>query len=95
MKPGEAVFQSRRVAARLTTQETASLLGFMASDIPILIREKYLKPLGNPTANAMKYFAAIEVLALAEDVSWLSRATRCVYEYHRRRNATEVIVPSP
>jgi hypothetical protein len=65
----------RRLPARLDTNQTAFLLGFQHHDIPILIKEGLLKPLGKPKANAPKWFAMTKVLALGQDEEWLSKAT--------------------
>ena len=42
-----------------------------------------LEPLGDPAANAPKWFAAVEVIRLAADREWLNKATREVSKHWR------------
>jgi hypothetical protein len=72
---------------RLTVEETALILQFHQNDIPILVKEGLLKPLGKPAANAVKYFAATVILALARDAAWLAKATRVIYDYWLRKKS--------
>jgi hypothetical protein len=37
----------------------------MPHDIPVLVKSKMLKPLGNPPQQAVKYFAAAEIEKLS------------------------------
>ena len=62
-----ALLNCRRLPARLSTGETAVLLGFQEHDIAPLIAAKLLAPLGKPAPNAPKYFATVDVLAVAQD----------------------------
>jgi hypothetical protein len=78
---------NRAFPARLTAEQTATLLGFQIHDIPVLVALGKLKPLGNPTPNAKKYFATVHVHELAEDQTWLSKATQAVYEHWQEKNA--------
>lgn len=81
------LFLSMRILpARLNAEQTAWLLGFNPQDIPVLIRERLLKPLGHPSRNASKYFPAIEVEKLKHDVRWLGKASDAVTDYWRCRN---------
>jgi hypothetical protein len=50
-----------------------------------LIRVGKLTPLGDPAPNAPKWFAAIELIRLAADRDWLSRARREVSKYWRHK----------
>jgi hypothetical protein len=76
-----------RLPARLNAAQTAWLLNVNASDIPTLIRKRLLKPLGNPARNAAKYFATVEVLNLANDRTWLVKATDGIHEYWHNKRA--------
>ncbi len=78
---------AQRFPARLTGEEIAVLLGFQEHDIPELVKSKLLKPIGNPIRNAVKYFAAVEIEALAGDKEWLHRTTKALY---RGRSAKPV-----
>jgi hypothetical protein len=68
--------------ARLSATDAAEILGFHEDDMPILVREKLLSPLGNPVHNSTKYFALVHVAALGNNPDCLSMATAAVY----RRN---------
>ena len=72
------VSNGRAVPARFNVEQTAWVLGFQEHDIPFLIRDKLLKPLGNPAKSGQKLFSAVEILELAQDRGWLSRATNAV-----------------
>jgi hypothetical protein len=61
-----SLLNCRRLPARLSTGEAAVLLGFQEHDIAPLIAAKLLAPLGRPVPNAPKYFATVDVLAIAQ-----------------------------
>jgi hypothetical protein len=85
-----ALLNCRRLPARLSTGETAVVLGFQEHDIaPLipLIAAKLLSPLGKPAPNAPKYFATVDVLAAAQDREWLSQATRALARHWRIKNS--------
>ena len=76
------VLNLRRLPAMLTAAQTAALLdGGGEHNIPVLVRKGLLEPLGNPPANAVKYFATVEVLELAADIKRLGRIRDVIYEY--------------
>jgi hypothetical protein len=75
-----------RLPGRLTGEQAAPLLGFMPHDMPILVKARLLKPLGNPPQQAVKYFSSAEVEKYAKDHDWLNRATRTIYNYWTAQN---------
>lgn len=79
----------RRLPAMLNVQQTAVLLGLAEHDIPILVSGGLLLPLGDPPPNAVKFFAAIQVLELAGELSRLCKIRNMVYEYWRGKNAAK------
>ena len=79
----------RRLPAMLNIQQTAVLLGLAEHDVPVLIGVGLLKPLGDPPPNAVKYFASIQVLELAGELSRLCKIRNAVYEYWRGKNAAK------
>jgi hypothetical protein len=81
-----ALLNCHRLPARLNTSEVAVLLGFQEHDIAPLVVAKLLTPLGKPAPNAPKYFAAIEVLACAENRDWLSHATKTIAKHWASKN---------
>jgi len=80
-----ATWAARNLPARLDVGATAKLLGFAEHDVQILMRVGKLVPLGDPAPNAPKWFAAVEVIRLAADRDWLSKATREVAKYWRHK----------
>jgi hypothetical protein len=81
-----ALLNCRRLPARLNSSETALLLGFQEHDISTLVAARLLAPLGKPAANAPKYFAAVEVEALARNRDWLAQATKALAKYWVGKN---------
>jgi hypothetical protein len=79
----------RRLPASLTVRRTAILLGLAEHDIPVLVSAGLLQPLGDPPANGVKHFAAIQILELAGDVARLSKICNTLYEYWRGKNASK------
>lgn len=75
-----------QVPARLTAEEAAWVLGCQHHDIPILVVARLLKPLGTPAPNAVKYFAAVDVLANAKDRVWLTKATHTIGRHWQSKN---------
>jgi len=82
-----ALMNCRRLPARLTTGETAAVLGFQEHDIAPLVVAKLLVPLGRPAPNAPKYFASVDVLAAADDREWLSQATKALSKHWQGKNS--------
>ena len=77
----------RRLPAMLNVQQTAILLGLAEHDIPVLLNAGFLKPLGDPQPNAMKYFASVHVLELAGEIAILNNIRRAVSDHWRDKNA--------
>jgi len=82
-----ALLNCRRLPARLNTTEAAVLLGFQEHDMAPLMAAKCLSPLGRPAPNSPKYFAAVEICALAQDRDWLDRATRMLANHWAKKNS--------
>ena len=81
------IFNCIRLPARLDVQQTALVLGFQEHDIPVLIRVRLLKPLGNAVPNSPKYFASCEIDRLVSDPNWLHKATKAISSHWREKNA--------
>jgi hypothetical protein len=56
-------------------------------DMPSLVAARLLKPLGNPQANAVKFFGTAEVLDLCQDRAWLVKVTNAISHHWQRQNA--------
>lgn len=75
-----------RLPARLDGQQVAEVLGMQPHDIATLVRARLLKPIGNPHPNAVKFFASVEIEALARDRNWLDRAQRQIQRHWHLKN---------
>lgn len=75
--------------ARLDVARTAAALGFAEHDIPILVRERLLSPLGKPAANAPKFFARVVIEKLANDIGWLDKASIATARYWKRKREAQ------
>ena len=78
----------RNLPARAGIAEAAWLLGFGEHDIPVLVSEGLLKPLGKPTATGSKYFATADLQTLRNDSRWLGKASDAVVHHWRAKNAS-------
>jgi len=82
-----AVFLSlTHLPGRLAAWMVAALLGMEEQHIPILVKARLLKPLGNPPPNAAKYFSRDYIRALTADEKWLARASDALVDHWARRN---------
>lgn len=79
-----------RLPARLYTQQVAEVLGMQAHDIPILVHARLLKPIGNPHPHAVKFYASVEVEALARDRDWLDKAQRAIQRHWQLKNHSDL-----
>ncbi len=77
---------------RIDAKEAAKILGFQKHDIPVLIREKHLKPLGNPAPNSPKWFSSVEILELAVNKDWLNQATKTLSKTWKMKNARKTVL---
>jgi hypothetical protein len=75
-----------QLPARLTVEQAAWVLNCQPHDVPVLVMARLLKPLGNPTPNSVKYFAAMEVMELAKDRTWLAKITNAVGQHWKEKN---------
>jgi len=76
--------------ARCSAERAARYLGFSAHEIPILVQKRLLTPLGHPAKNNVRYFAAVTLQELRQDVKWLAKATDATSEAWRIKNAKSV-----
>ena len=86
-----------QVPARLTAEQAAWVLNCQPHDIPALISAKLLKPLGNPPANGIKFFATADLLESTKDRTWLVRMSATIYQHWQKKNARQkhLAVPPP
>jgi hypothetical protein len=76
----------RQPPARLTAEQTAWVLNCQLHDIPILAAARFLRPLGNPSANAIKFFATFELVEQMKDRTWLAKVTNAVNHHWHKHN---------
>jgi len=76
-----------QLPARLMAEQAAWVLNCQVHDIPALVAAKLLKPLGNPAANSIKYFATADLLASIQDRNWLVRVSATIYQHWHKKNA--------
>jgi hypothetical protein len=82
-----AAWAAKGLPARVDVDAGGRILGFAQHDMQILMRVGKLQPLGDPAPNAPKWFSAVELIKLAADREWLSRASREVSKYWRHKRA--------
>ena len=72
---------------RLTAEQTAWMLNCQTHDMPVLVSSRLIKPLGNPAANSVKFYATSDVLESAKDRNWLMRMTAAINQHWHNKNA--------
>ena len=78
-----------QLPARLTAEQAAWVINCQTHDVPILVAARLLKPLGNPPANSVKFFAASELLEQLKDRTWLAKVTNALNQHWQKRNAAK------
>ena len=87
MNPERQLFLNlRSKPGKLTAEEAAWHLGFLAHEIPMLTAAGLLKPLGEPSENGCKFFAASDLDKLKQDAVWLAKACDAIVKYWKDRN---------
>jgi hypothetical protein len=71
---------------RLTSEQAAWVLNCQPHDISALVSLRILKPLGNPPANGIKFFATAEILENAKDRSWLGKLSGAITQHWKKKN---------
>ena len=76
-----------QLPARLTAEQAAWVLNCQPHDMPALVSARLLKPLGNPAANSIKFYATADLLELVKDRNWLVRVSTTIYQHWQRKKA--------
>lgn len=77
----------RRLPGRINAEQAASLLGVPPGCIPILVRYKFLEPLGNDVKpNAPKQFASVRIVELTQDKKEMHRMQVILTRYWKGKN---------
>jgi len=71
----------------MTIEEVAAFFRMSPHDIPILVANGLLKPLGEPIQSSVKYFATAVLQELALNVEWLHKATAALQGHWAMKNA--------
>jgi hypothetical protein len=82
-----ATWAAKDLPARLLAAQVAKLLNCTTEDVAILVTAGKLRPLGRPNPNAVKFFNAVELMALLADPAWLDEATKTIGQFWKRKNA--------
>jgi hypothetical protein len=78
---------AKDLPARLLAAQVAKLLNCTPEDVTVLVSAGKLRPLGRSNANAVKFFSAVELMALLADREWLDDATKTIGQFWKRKNA--------
>lgn len=95
----ERFLNMRHFPARMTVEEVAAFFRMSPHDIPVLVANGLLQPLGDPVQSSVKYFATVVLQELAENVEWLHKATAALQGHwamkNARRSGNAEFVPLP
>src|SRR5271170_5227463 len=72
---------AKDLPARLLAAQVAKLLNCTPEDVALLVTA------GRPNPNAVKFFSAVELIALLADREWLDEATKTIGQFWKRKNA--------
>ena len=75
-----------KLPGRINSKQVGALLGFTEFEVRCLVSANHLKPLGNPSGRAVKYFQTAEIIELVHNKSWYERATRLAYTGNRTKS---------
>ncbi len=87
MQAAMAAWATKDLPARLLAGQVAKLLNCTTEDVAILVSAGKLRALGRPNPNAVKFFSAVELIALLADRDWLDDATKTIGQFWKRKNA--------
>ncbi len=87
----EQFLNLKHLPARLTAEEAAWFLGYSPQEIPVLMAEGILKPLGHPPRNGPKYFATAELEELRRNSKWLAKASDAIVGYWQNKNSRKTL----
>jgi hypothetical protein len=78
---------AKDLPARPLAADEAKLLNCTTEDVALLATAGKLRPLGRPNSNAVKFFSAVELMALLAKREWLDEATKTIGQFWKRKNA--------
>jgi hypothetical protein len=71
----------------MTKEKVAEALDIAVHNIPVLVRAKLLKPLGNPQRYCVKKFSRDQLARHLADEAWLDKAAEAIHRHWRKKNA--------
>jgi len=83
------LLQLRHIVGRLDLEEASAVLNFRPYEFTALVRLGVVKPLGSPKQNSRRWFAASDIVALANDPKALDRCTRAVARYFAEKSSSQ------
>ena len=86
-KAAMTTWAAKDLPARLLAADVAKLLNCTTEDVALLATAGKLRPFGRPNTNAVKFFSAVELMALQADREWLDEATKTIGQFCKRKNA--------
>jgi hypothetical protein len=72
---------AKDLPARLIAAQVAKLLNCTPEDVAILVTAGKLRPLGRPNLSAVKFFSAVELIALLADRERLDRGAKIIGQF--------------
>src|ERR1022692_4549746 len=87
MHAAMTTWAAKDLPARLLAGQVAKLLNCTPEDVAVLVTAGKLRPLGRPNPNAVKFFSAVELMALLADREWLDEAAKTIGQFWKRKNA--------
>jgi len=78
---------AKDLPARLLAAQVAKLLSCTTEDVALLAIAGKLAAIGQAQSNAVKFFSAVELIALLADREWLDEVTKTVGQFSKRKNA--------
>jgi hypothetical protein len=82
-----ATWAAKDLPARLLAAQVAKPLNCTPEDVAVLVIAGKQRPLVRPNTNAIKFFSAVEHMALLADRDWLDEATKTIGQFWKRKNA--------
>ena len=87
MQAAMICWAAKDLPVRLFAAQVAKLLNCTTEDVAVLVTAGKLRALGRPNPNAVKFFSAVELIALLADREWLDEATKTIGQFWKRKNA--------
>jgi hypothetical protein len=85
--------------ACMDAERAAKFFGWPTYFITLLMRSGHLKPLGKPSQNSRKWFAAVDLEALGRDPVWLDKAIKIVekqvHESNKKQRSKGIVLAPP